>query len=1255
MAGSSRPDAAGRFREGPQPSAAGTPRAVAEPRSPAQYLSLEPLPVGDSKQSRTAELRRVLGVAVEAEQPFGLVQTKPLPSIASEELKRIRGGVVEASARARDRADSLQECIQKLDKYRNVVTRKRQRSEGSSGRSLGGGPGALRMVAPQHGAENPGQRFEERAKSATASKRARSSLAADVRLEGCSNAPRRQSTSVDNEKNFPLEKEKSFIRTASATTGVSEDKLRSLPPGGEGWEKKLKRKRSVGTMLNRGNDVDRDVRPLVHRSNNEVCTRSTDGLSFRHGASTGASGGSKMDGNSKQGNAGSRYMAKMDMDATSLPNERREHHAELDKGRTSARGNKTHTPEDLQPGMSLVTKSKACRAPRTSSLVMNSSYTFQGSVGGSDEWEEAPCTNKASPSGGTMNREHPISASRSSPPVAWVGQRSQKMSRTRRANVVSPVSNFDEALSEGSPRDVAVRPAVESSGLSYSRGVSSNNKEAVPRIVNSSSPVGLSESEGSAVTENKNKEKVDKNEAFEDEAAKSAHTGKNLLFSRKKSSILLKEELGDGSIRRQGRSGRSTMHVKGCTPMSKEKLDNADTRKLLKSRIPVSEKNESKLGHPPMKKGSDHKASFRHLEILNCGSIDIAAESEDDQEELLAAANAARNAIVGAYAGPFWKKIEPMLTFISPEDLSVLKNQITLLEELEIGMPKMPDESKTIPNKYSGQPSMGGNSSHVLPPSHSSVLLEQTETNGIGPRVDILSCNDENHRVASQKTQAQGWFGEMAPLTHRLLSALILEDDNEFSECGVAQGDIILEFSHGYLPYASNRCFENEFDPSAVESSFGLSPDFKYPHNNSVHKSISNGFTASSNLRSSCSQNSMCRENISDGINFMLYPENGSFHEFTPYISQQCQIPGEKLSLPSNGHEYGQMSLHDRILIELQSIEIFPEMPELDGGQDEDINKLILELQKRLFEQVNQKKCHLHKLEKAIRDTKNMEERSLEQHAMNKLVEMAYKKLMVGRGSSSHKAGFSKVSSKAEKQLALVFAKRTLARCQKFEETGKSCFREPFLWSVLSAPLPKNDARDGDPPGFADRPKPLKLDRTPLSQGSLSSKVKSISSDPAPGSTKWKKNDRERDHNRDASSKSSNSKSGRNSSGSGRGDRKPKIKTKQKLAQLSTSGNVLGGVTESSLTPRESHELPDTSGVKPAHPVRNGTASIAQESPEPPLANLHAIDPMDILDVPEGNDISSWFTDGLDDSLQDFDLSGGLEIPDDDLSLLGFM
>uniref|UniRef100_A0A0D9VAR1 Uncharacterized protein n=1 Tax=Leersia perrieri TaxID=77586 RepID=A0A0D9VAR1_9ORYZ len=1249
MAGSSRLDVGGGgFREGPQLSGAGTPRALAEPPPLAQYLPLESFAVGDHKQSRAMELRRVLGVTVEAEQSFGLVQTKPLPSIASEELKRIRGVVVDSSAKAKEKTKSLQDSLQKLDKYKNAVTRRRQRSDGgATERSSGTGSGSLRMGA-QNSMENAGQRLEERAKSATTSKRVRSSLAADARLEGRGSVPTRQAPLVEAEKNSSLEKEKSSLRSSNAASGFSEDKLRGLAPGGEGWEKKLKRKRSVGTMLNRGNDVDRDVKPLVqHRPNNEARMRSSDGLPIRHGASAGALGGSKMDGGSQQSNAGSRYLLKADIDSTSLPNERRERHAGIDKERVLVKGNKANASEDMQPGtLSPLTKGKACRAPRTSSLVvMNSSSTLQRSSGGIDEWEETPCTNKSSPLGGTSNRKRPMTASGSSPPVAWVGQRPQKMSRTRRANVVSPVSNFDEGLSEGSPLDVAVRPAVESPGLLLPRGVASNNSQVAPRMDNISSPAGLSESEGSAATENKSKEKISNSGDFENEGANSAHNAADLIFSSKKSRIMLKEELEDGSIRRQGRSGRSTIHVKGCnTSTPREKPDSPETRKLLKSGRPVSEKNESKLGRPPTKKGSDRKASSRHSDILNIGLTDIPGEPEDDREELLAAANAARTAIVNAYAGPFWKKIEPMLTFIRSEDSSFLKHQITFLEELEMGMSYTSDEHNlNTSTNYSGPLSMGQNSSQVLPPSNSCVLSEQSETNGLRAResIDILSHNDENHNTASQKTQGQELFADMTSLTQRIFSAFIVEDGDDISECN--GGDVLLGFSNDYLPYAANMNLENEFEASAIKSNFGLSPDFKHSNYSSVHNSMSNGFTVSSNLRASYSPNSICSENVSDGIKFGVSPENGGMHEFVPHISHQYQNCAKSMPLPPYDYQYEQLPVHERALIELHSIELCPDMPKLDEGDDEDIDKVITELQKRLFDQVNQKKCQLHKLDKAIRDTKNMEERSLEQHAMNKLVEMAYKKLMGGRGGSSHKGGLSKAANKAAKQVALAFAKRTLARCQKFEETERSCFREPFLWNVLSAPLPKSDAIDGGVPGSADRPKLLKLDRSPLSQGT----------------TKWKKSDRERDQNRDASLKNSNSKSGRSSSGNGRNERKTKIKPKQKLAQLSTSGNVLGRVTEPSNFPapaqRESNDWASTSSARPTQPVRNSTANVAQDTLDAPLANLPAIDPMDILDVPEGNDISSWFTDGLDDSLQDFDFSGGLEIPDDDLTQLGFM
>jgi len=182
----------------------------------------------------------------------------------------------------------------------------------------------------------------------------------------------------------------------------------------------------------------------------------------------------------------------------------------------------------------------------------------------------------------------------------------------------------------------------------------------------------------------------------------------------------------------------------------------------------------------------------------------------------------------------------------------------------------------------------------------------------------------------------------------------------------------------------------------------------------------------------------------------------------------------------------------------------------------------------------------------------------------------------------------------------------------------------------------------------------------------LFDQVYQLTAFPITGGAKWKKGDRERDHNRDASAKGSGLKSGRHSSGgSGRsGERKNKTKPKQKLAQLSTSGNVLGRVVEPFSSPTV-QEPPEPASEKKtqhptnSHPTRNTSSNANQRlTADAVLPVLPGLD--DILDVPGGldgqaNDISSWFTDVLDDSLQDIDLSGALEIPDDDLTQLGFI
>jgi len=1210
---------AGTFREGAGPGDAHAPPPTPTPPL-SQFLALDALPSwgSDPKQPhwRHPELRRALASDDQA-----------------DELRRIRASVQDSAGKAKEKVRSLHEAIQKLDKYKNIVTRKRQRAtEASAAPDKLGPAGASSSGALRMGAQN---------NSAVLSKRVRSSLA-DARVEGRGSVPTRQGPLISTEKNSPLEKEKSSARISATVSGLSDDKLRGLSTGSEGWEKKMKRKRSVGTMLSRGSDVDRDVKSAgQHRPANEVRPRSSDGLGYRHGVSAGALVGNKLDGTSQQNNIVSRILSKSDADYVAQPNERRERHPGVEKERTTLKGNKANSSDDMQNvSLNPLPKAKACRAPRTSSLAMNSSSNFQRSTGGSDEWEETPYPNKASPLGGMTNRKRSTHSNASSPPIAWVGQRPQKMSRTRRANVVSPVSNFDEALSEGSPLDTATRSApIESGSVLLTKNTSTTKMD------NISSPAGLSESEGSAVNESKSKEKAMHSGEVGNEGANAAHNAMGLIFSSNKNRIPLKEELEDGSIRRQGRSGRGAMHVKGCSPIPKEKLDTAETRKPTKGGRPGSEKNESKLGRPPMKKASDRKASSWHSQALNSDITDITGEPEDDQEELLAAVNAARSAIVSAYSGPFWKKMEPMLTFMSSENLSFLKNQINLVEELEVSMSCMSDSEHDIIASvgHRRMSKMEEHSSQGLVPSNFSPSSQQSKTNGVGEKglVGCFSHGDES-RTGPQKLEADKWFNEMAPMTHRLLSALIMEDD--LPDSNGVQRDILVEFPNSHNPYTVNRYLENELQASAITSNFGLSVDFVHSNSTSVvHQSMCNGFTASSNFINSNSENSVHSENLSDGLNFTVYPESGPLHDLIPLTPRQCQNPGKDFPLSPYEYQYGQMSMEDKILIELQSIGICPEtVPKLDDGEDEDINKMISELRKRLHDQVNQKKCRLHKLDKSIQDTKNIEERSLEQHAMNKLVERAYRKLKGGRIGSSHKAGVSKSANKAAKQLALAFAKRTLVRCHKFDETGKSCFSEPSLWSILSAPLPSSDSKCTE---GVERLKHQKLDRTPFDQGGA----------------KWKKVDRERDHNRDASAKGSGLKSGRHSSGgSGRsGERKNKTKPKQKLAQLSTSGNVLGRVVEPFSSPTVQEPPEPASEKKTQHPTRGASSSAAQRlTVDAGLPVLPGLD--DILDVPEGldgqgNDISSWFTDGLDDSLQDIDLSGALEIPDDDLTQLGFM
>jgi len=161
-----------------------------------------------------------------------------------------------------------------------------------------------------------------------------------------------------------------------------------------------------------------------------------------------------------------------------------------------------------------------------------------------------------------------------------------------------------------------------------------------------------------------------------------------------------------------------------------------------------------------------------------------------------------------------------------------------------------------------------------------------------------------------------------------------------------------------------------------------------------------------------------------------------------------------------------------------------------------------------------------------------------------------------------------------------------------------------------------------------------------------------------PGGAKWKKTDK--DHN--TLPKNSAPKGSRPSLSSGRGERKTKTKPKQKIAQLSTSGNGLARITETTnMLPsmRESCEIVNSDRTKGNLEVE--LASCAQDLSKEmedniftnlPLQEIDSIDELDVADGlgGQGQDIGSWLNVD-DEALQDNDLVG-LEIPMDDLSEL---
>ncbi|XP_071742400.1 uncharacterized protein [Rutidosis leptorrhynchoides] len=150
--------------------------------------------------------------------------------------------------------------------------------------------------------------------------------------------------------------------------------------------------------------------------------------------------------------------------------------------------------------------------------------------------------------------------------------------------------------------------------------------------------------------------------------------------------------------------------------------------------------------------------------------------------------------------------------------------------------------------------------------------------------------------------------------------------------------------------------------------------------------------------------------------------------------------------------------MNERLLLEIQSIGLYPKLvPDL-ADTEGDISGDICNLESMHHEKVVRKKSLLEKMLKTTTDARRLQEMEYEQHSFDELTGMAYQKYMSSWDPTA--PGGKSAGSKVTRQAAQAFVKRTLDRCQKFETTGKSCFSKPlFREMFLSGPSHSNETQ----------------------------------------------------------------------------------------------------------------------------------------------------------------------------------------------------
>ncbi|XP_028074315.1 uncharacterized protein LOC114276688 isoform X2 [Camellia sinensis] len=1222
----------------------------------------------EHKFGRQVDFKRLTSVALGLpmdDSPSGSSKGKLPHSLPLDELKRLKAGLRDSSMKARERLKIFSESLSVMNKcFPGIPSRKRSRSDVSStdrsnalypsDRSvLGSGIGKMgtQSHATASGFELEQQKSEERTKISIPNKRTRTSMV-DGKTDVRTNTPARPSGNMDRDR------EVLRLPNSSATQGEE----RTLSIGVDGWEKsKMKKKRSgikpdvsPNTVAAKPIDGYREPKQGTQpRLLTEARSRLNDSHGFRPGIANGAVGVGKAESTSQPTSLGMRSsIPKADQDNSSLPHDRRDRPAASDKERVNLRAvNKTNVREDFSSASptSNTKMNSAARAPRSGSNVLHKLSPVVQRTTVANDWELSHCTNKTSAAASANNRKRTPSTRSSSPPVAlWTGPKPPKMSRTaRRTNFVPLVSSNDESPALDAMSDVA----GNENGSGLARRLSSNSPQQVKSKGDHFSTAALSESEESGAAEIKSRDKGKKTDEMDEKASQNVQKVSTLVQPPRKNKMVSGDDLGDG-VRRQGRTGRGFTSTRSLMPMTVEKLGNVGTAKQLRSSRNSFDKTESKAGRPPTRKLSDRKAYTRQKHTTISSPADFLVGSDDGHEELLAAAAAVINNHAHCFSNQFWRQMEPYFSFMSDVEITYLKQKgnlgSTAPTPTPTPVPLDVDSFSMVPNGFG--------------------LIEPDRDTNEPTNIELIP----DHVVPATSKEI--------PLCQRLVAALISEEGNEEL---FYSGSEDLDFD----------VYGSGFELDTLESNtlnHRLLGNFQL-----AGRAGFNGYRVTADERPF----NELEHSVLD-TDIMAIPENGIVSNFeysqNGLLSDQAMAP----DIACSEFQYGNMSLDERVLLEMQSVGLYLEpVPDLTQTGDEEISEDISRLEDNYREQVTKKKALLGKLLNSALEMRELQEKEFEHRALDKLVAMAYDKYMTCRGPNA--SGGKGGNSKMAKQAALAFVKRTLERCQQFEDTGKSCFCEPLFRDMfLSGISHLNDAppvvatADGESgKQFANTsgcsleirvPAPMGTQQSPSfnnhdiyssnallsvnhsseqtigKEDSWSNKVKkrelllddvggTIGSSTAPSgigsslssSAKGKRSERDREgkgNNREVSSRNGTTKIGRPTSGNVKGERKSKTKPKQKTTQLSASVNGLLGKLP------EQPKATLSSGPKSNEMTTSGSV---KEKDEFGLDGLDDHEPIDLshLQLP-GMDVL-----GVPDDLggQGTDIGSWLNIDDDGL------